>query len=402
MLPFKLRRGANDDRVRVSKLSLHHRNTEVSPEFGADSEHTAARQNNSKLASTPHRILICRPNGRLGNTLLLTPLVQEMERLFPGAELDIVSACPAAREVFLEYPSVRTVHQLPRLGVRRPVNFLSKFLAARNTPYDLVIDPCPRSWSSRFWTRNMHSGADKIGFQSSKKTTGVNYRVPEDGAPRHMAQYPVYLLRQVVDQRFENDAPEAMPTLDIRLTAAEREFGAQKLRQLFRNFDPYKPVVGVFLNATRDKRLAVTFWRQLVDRFLSESPGVQVFEMIAANQQQFLPECPSYYSTNIRRIAAVMNATNCFVSADCGLMHLSAATDTATIGLFSVTDSEKYAPYGDRNIAIQVDERNPISAIDKIAKHFASVHTQRVAKLAYPTLRMGSSIANLLYRVSDV
>src|SRR5712671_3999162 len=62
------------------------------------------------LTSTPSRVLVCRPNGRLGNTLLLTPLLQELERVFPGAEIDIVSACPAAAEIFCEYPSVRTIH----------------------------------------------------------------------------------------------------------------------------------------------------------------------------------------------------------------------------------------------------------------------------------------------------
>jgi len=40
------------------------------------------------LTSTPSRVLVCRPNGRLGNTLLLTPLLQELERVFPGAEID--------------------------------------------------------------------------------------------------------------------------------------------------------------------------------------------------------------------------------------------------------------------------------------------------------------------------
>ena len=30
------------------------------------------------------RVLICRPNHRLGNMLLITPLVQEVERTFPN------------------------------------------------------------------------------------------------------------------------------------------------------------------------------------------------------------------------------------------------------------------------------------------------------------------------------
>ena len=34
------------------------------------------------------RILISRPNHRLGNMLLITPLIQDMQRVFPNATID--------------------------------------------------------------------------------------------------------------------------------------------------------------------------------------------------------------------------------------------------------------------------------------------------------------------------
>src|SRR5690348_18413935 len=69
-------------------------------------------------------ILICRPNTRLGNTLLMTPLLEEIEATLPSARVEILTACPAAHEVFREFPSVRRVHQLPFRGVRHPVRHL--------------------------------------------------------------------------------------------------------------------------------------------------------------------------------------------------------------------------------------------------------------------------------------
>ena len=39
-------------------------------------------------------ILICRPNTRLGNTLLMTPLVEEIEATLPSARVEILTACP--------------------------------------------------------------------------------------------------------------------------------------------------------------------------------------------------------------------------------------------------------------------------------------------------------------------
>ncbi|WP_254427179.1 hypothetical protein [Rhodanobacter sp. C01] len=37
------------------------------------------------------RILLLRPNHRLGNTLLLTPLLIELEQRYPGAEIDLIT-----------------------------------------------------------------------------------------------------------------------------------------------------------------------------------------------------------------------------------------------------------------------------------------------------------------------
>jgi heptosyltransferase-3 len=45
-------------------------------------------------------------------------------------------------------------------------------------------------------------------------------------------------------------------------------------------------------------------------------------------------------------IAACMQRSRLFIGNDSGLMHMSAAVDTPTIGLFGPTDRNKYAPYG--------------------------------------------------------
>src|SRR5579864_9139539 len=46
------------------------------------------------------RILICRVTHSLGNTLLVTPLVRELEATYPGAEIDIVTRSEVATDIF--------------------------------------------------------------------------------------------------------------------------------------------------------------------------------------------------------------------------------------------------------------------------------------------------------------
>ena len=47
-----------------------------------------------------YRILICRITHSLGNTLLLTPLIRELEVQYPGAEIDVLTRNAAAKDIF--------------------------------------------------------------------------------------------------------------------------------------------------------------------------------------------------------------------------------------------------------------------------------------------------------------
>ncbi|NUO71710.1 MAG: lipopolysaccharide heptosyltransferase family protein, partial [Frateuria sp.] len=93
-------------------------------------------------------MLVCRPNHRLGNALLLSPLIQEVEALYPGAEIDIVGS-DAAVSLFADRFHVRRVFALPR-RVARHVLFSAKILRnVRSGRYDLAIDACNGSQSGQ-------------------------------------------------------------------------------------------------------------------------------------------------------------------------------------------------------------------------------------------------------------
>jgi ADP-heptose:LPS heptosyltransferase len=332
------------------------------------------------LRAAPSRILICRPNARLGNALLLTPLVQEIEATLPGAELDILTACPSAEEIFREFSCVKTVYQLPRRGTRHPLRQLITFLRASRTRYDLILDPCPTSRSSRFATRLLH-GRFKLGFRSPQKNRGTDLSVPIEHAPLHMAAYPVHLLRQGL-RGPQNETPRApVPTLSIWLTAAERGFGRRKLRQLAQA-PGSTPILAVATRATGAKELPPRWWRAMLRHIEAELPNLQVIEILSATGAARLPEHPAYLSTRIRRLAAVINAADCFVSADSGLMHLGAATSTTTIGLFKITEPSVYAPYGGLNRALLVDDHAPPGVADVIVRLLQETCTSRRSQVA--------------------
>lgn len=295
------------------------------------------------------RILVCRPNHRLGNTILLTPLIAELERHFKGAEIDVISEGTIAEEVLASFFSVRNVYCLPRRGFKHPVSFLRLLNRVRRTHYDLIIDPCLGSGFSRTITRLLN-GTYKLGFSDAPVRSGLTHAAPKDVAMQHMAKRPVNLLRWVLHQDSVDEA--GYPPLDIRLTDIELARGRHVIGELLslsqQTSSP--PVVGVFANATGAKRYPMEWWRQFIDTFKMLCPAASILELIPMHGHSMLgAEWPGYYSSDIRRMGAVMAGMDLMITADCGVMHLAAASRVATVGMFCVTDASVYEPYGRGN-----------------------------------------------------
>jgi ADP-heptose:LPS heptosyltransferase len=311
-------------------------------------------------------ILICRPNTRLGNTLLMTPLVEELQAALPRARIEILSACPAAPEIFRQFPNVQRVHQLPFRGVRHPLRHVLTVLRVRRTRYDVILDPCPRSWTSRFLTRVL-AARTKIGFVSGSKRKGTDISIPFSGAPAHMGAYPVYLLRRALLARDGHSAGLETPTLSLRLTDSERRFGREELERLSGHRGGRR-IVAVAAHATGEKRFEVSWWRRMIDRLRELVPAVEVIEIRPPSGVAALPELPAYFSRRVRQVAAVIEAASCFVCADSGLMHLGAATDTVTVGLFKVTEPQLYAPRRGASCAVTASDSAPELVAERIAR----------------------------------
>lgn len=296
----------------------------------------------------------------------MTPLLEEIEATLPAARVEILTACPAAHEVFREFPSVARVHQLPFRGVRHPLRHLLTLLRVRRTDYDVLIDPCPKSWTSRFLTRRLAARL-KLGFLSGHKRSGIDVSVPFEGAPPHMGAYPVYLLRRGLLELDEALARADTPKLSIRLTATERRAAREEIDRLF-GADRSGPVVAVAAHATGAKRFPVDWWRRMLASLNTRLPAARVIEIRPPSGVAALPELPAYYSRRVRQVAAVLDAADCFVCADSGLMHLGAATDTITVGLFKVTEPRLYAPRRGASCALTASDSAPELVAERIAE----------------------------------
>lgn len=305
-----------------------------------------------------HRILVCRVNHRLGNNILISPLLDELVRLYPGAEVDLVSAGESARVLFADRFHVHDVLCFPRRMVRHPWRTLRLLCTICGTHYDLAIDPCTNSHSGRLLLGLCHA-RHKLGFPMDVGNSDYHAH-----RPRHMAKCGVFLLRTAYAGTHAND----WPSLHVELTAAERRQGHATLIRLFPHNDAndtMPPIIGIFAHASGDKRLPEAWWAEFVAILQKQRPQWLLVNVLAHHGRSQLPDSVSpVYSCDLRKLASVLAGMQGFISGDCGVMHLAAAVGTPTLGLFTRSNRDRYTPYGNGNDGIDlVDDNDAVHVV---------------------------------------
>lgn len=306
-----------------------------------------------------HRILICRSIRTLGNSLTLTPLVAELARVYPGAEVDIVCRSKVARDLFGGFANVRDLWVLPQHMPGHVIATTSTFHRMRRKQYDLAIDPDPRSQSGRLMMAIAHERM-ALGYVGDGKRGAVTHGVAVPAEVRHKAMLPVYLLRKALG---EDLAGTAFPLPNLPLAATELEAGWHAAARVLPAPASAGPRIAVFANATGDKLLPLAWWQAFLAAFTAAVPNAHIVELVPASGRSMLGDAhPAYFSSDVRRLAAfIANMDGCIAS-DSGVMHLAWASGTPTLGVFSVTDPAQWGPFGGGSGSIHVAGRPPQDA----------------------------------------
>ncbi|MGE5944204.1 MAG: glycosyltransferase family 9 protein, partial [Flavobacteriales bacterium] len=99
------------------------------------------------------KVLIIRPNHRLGNQLLLTPIVQEVINTFPNCEIDLFVKGGVAHQVFENYKQINNIIQLPKKPFNHLWTYAKGWISIKQKTYDLVINGDKNSSSGRLLTQ---------------------------------------------------------------------------------------------------------------------------------------------------------------------------------------------------------------------------------------------------------
>jgi ADP-heptose:LPS heptosyltransferase len=294
------------------------------------------------------RIVVLRPNHRIGNTLLLTPLIGELEARYPDARIELVTAGGVARAVLARYPTLTALHAFPAKSYQHPGKVLRMLWRLRRESYDLAIDPTLRSRAGRFLLRFVRARR-RIGYAWGErdKDRVLTDAVDPASAPAHHAEIPVYLLQSALFPTPASAGQSAVyRPMDIRLSEAERREGVRELEAVFN--EPQggeRPTLGLFAHATGAKCLPPEWWRQLVQSLQARAPSIRLVEFLPEDARSRLNGIvPGTFTPQLRMLGAKLAATSLVVIADGGIMHLADASGAAVLALFQTTAPSQYAP----------------------------------------------------------
>jgi heptosyltransferase-3 len=312
--------------------------------------HTASRLDPRQI----HSVLVGRINGRLGNTLFLTPMLERLHALLPQARIDLALSYPHAPTLLEGLPGVGRIILFPHKGRGLITGYWRALRQLRATPYDLAIDPTPFSTSGRL-ILSLTRARFRLGFSLPSQWAALTHAIPLPAAVMHQGRQPAYLLSMALGAAWDPAAMRLWLPLRPDEIAAGRAAVTAALQAVGLALTPGRAVVGYFGHATGLKALPAAWWARFWRAFLALQPQVIPLEFLPGAATP--PTVAGFATLHLaaqRQLTAAIATLQLFVSADAGPMHLASTTDTPTVGLFQVTDAALYGPLkrADRSIGV--------------------------------------------------
>jgi len=292
------------------------------------------------------RVLICRPNARLGNLLLITPLVQEVMEIFPNCKVDLFVKGTLAPIIFENYESIDKVIDLPKKPFKNLLKYMNVWISIKKQKYDVAINVDQNSSSGRLAVQFSNA---KYKFYGDLHEESQLVKNDYD----HIAKYPVYNFRYYLTKLGLAKSNKIIAPIDLKLSSSEIAQGKKTLHDLVHNS---KRTICIFTYATGSKCLAEDWWENFYKQLTTEYKEYNIIEILPVeNVSQIDFKAPAFYSKDIREIGSVIANADLFIGADSGIMHLASAVQTPTIGLFLVSNMKKYEPYDKFSIGVDVN-----------------------------------------------
>jgi len=284
------------------------------------------------------RVLIVRPNFRMGNTLIAAPLILALRQRFPGARLDYLAGDTTA--TLLAHLPVDTVHIVSRRFVAQPWRFAALFARLRQVHYDVAVEAGMGSFSGGLYTY-LTGARYRVGCRG-KADRFLNVRLPEVHTTHAYDTPPAFARLLGV----------SCPARPLYAVSAAEQTAALALLARMELADGSGPLpfIAMFVGGHQDKRWPTVQWIELARSLGTLGARVMVFlgPEEAQRERQYRRELPPSVRVlppqPLRLFAALCGSARLMVTADSGPMHLAAAFGLPAIAVLQTEVSLPYAP----------------------------------------------------------
>jgi heptosyltransferase III len=257
---------------------------------------------------------------RIGDAVLSTGLLAQLIERYPGARVT-VAAGPVAAPLFRRVPGLERLITVTKKRQARHWLALWREIVLRH--WDLAVDLRGSALTWAIPARHRRIGAKGDPRQHRVVQLAQLFELDPPPAPRLWLGAP---------ERAKGEAlvPAGAPVLGLGPTANWRgkEWPAQRFAALSERLTaPGAPLAGA--------RIAV---------FAAPHERVAALTLIEAVPPARLIEVTG--EADLLAVTAALERLTLFIGNDTGLMHMAAAMDTPTLGLFGPSPATQYAPWG--------------------------------------------------------
>lgn len=293
--------------------------------WGSKSSHSFLRLSDIK------KVLIFRLDERIGNGLLLLPLINGIQNSSPDIEIDVLVHHPVAN-LFRKYHSGQFMNIWPyhqKKLLYKPWNMLRLIKKLRRQQFDLVINctnPDDFSTSQALFGKIL-KGKLTAGFYTEKEGNFVNDIQVKSTTQKHYSDAMLDLWRH-----FDRDAKY----FPAGLVLAKSKMPQQTGKILF------------WLGATHGKELSFEILNIVMNEIESVL-GIKVDFALGPADRHILNNYPEkiskrviFWSSPLDETVLFFHKYKIFISTDTGPMHLAAAFNLPTISIFTKVNIEQY------------------------------------------------------------
>jgi ADP-heptose:LPS heptosyltransferase len=293
------------------------------------------------LPDPPSSVLVVRPDSRLGNLVLLEPLLRSLRDRFPGCRIAVLTSDRFSP--VLSSQGYETIPVPKALYARKPWLFPAFAAELRRMSFEVAIDAShPRSFSLSGAAAAALTGAPaRIGFGTDRAENWYSHRLPVPSADRHESA-ALHSLGSV----WSNWPAWAPPRLEVRSCRPRQAVGLHVGASRGKAYPPER--MKELLAGLAGRVPVEIYWGGAAEKSLAESIEV--------------PGAALMPSMDTKGLMEELAGLRVLVTADNGPMHVASALGVPVVALFRMVDSGRFGPLS-RGSRVLFDPSGPDPAL---------------------------------------